>query len=363
MVESAFFNPDIIIGKSTKYNLVSDAAYKFERYVDINLQEFALRRFINIIKDHAKIKSIAIKREGTSEFTNKKINRDYSRINNILGTSLDKEYIDNILNSLGFSLREDFIVPSWRFDIESINDLAEEVARVIGYDNIPISNLTIPEKTKNKDSNSKVNKIRNYLVKKGFNEVINNPFVATNETGAIKVDNPLDSNKNFLRLNLVNSLIKNLDFNEKRQKEVIKLFEISDIYLKDENKKIISKKVLSMIISGRQGLNYKYFNRKLDESYLKEISSYFGLDETYIKEIDRSLLDSKIKNKIYNIECMISDIDVTHIDHNSSELSTYSFAKFLPISELPSSKRDISISLDNEELLEQLIETIFSLNL
>ena len=44
-----------------------------------------------------------------------------------------------------------------------------------------------------------------------------------------------------------------------------------------------------MIISGRQGLNYIYFNRKLDESYLKEISSYFGLDETYIKEIEQIL--------------------------------------------------------------------------
>ena len=61
---------------------------------------------------------------------------------------------------------------------------------------------------------------------------------------------------------------------------------------------------------------------------------------------------------------MISDIDVTHIDHNSSELEYIFICKiFTAISELPSSKRDISISLDNEELLEQLAETIFSLNL
>ena len=68
--------------------------------------------------------------------------------------------------------------------------------KVIGYDNIPISNLTIPEKTKNKDSNSKVNKIKIILLRKaqwGYKQ----SFVATNETGAIKVDNPLDSNKNF----------------------------------------------------------------------------------------------------------------------------------------------------------------------
>ena len=60
LVECAYFNPDMIIGKSTKYDLKSDASYKFERGVDINMQEFALRRFIQIVNEHANIKSISI---------------------------------------------------------------------------------------------------------------------------------------------------------------------------------------------------------------------------------------------------------------------------------------------------------------
>ena len=69
-----------------------------------------------------------------------------------------------------------------------------------------------------------------------FNEVINDPFIANSFENSIKVDNPLDSNKKFIRLNIIDSLINNLDFNEKRQKDSIKIFEISDIYYLNKKK-------------------------------------------------------------------------------------------------------------------------------
>ena len=61
LVECAYFNPESIIGKSIKYNLISDAAHKFERGVDIASQELVLRRFARVVQDHAKIKSIKFK--------------------------------------------------------------------------------------------------------------------------------------------------------------------------------------------------------------------------------------------------------------------------------------------------------------
>ena len=67
---------------------------------------------------------------------------------------------------------------------------------------------------------------------------------------AVKVDNPLDSNRQFLRLNIIDSLISNLDYNEKRQKESIKLFEISDIYKKNK------------ITKPKQSNFYNYFWKK-----------------------------------------------------------------------------------------------------
>ena len=70
IVECAYFNPDMIMGKSIKYDLISDASYKFERGVDILMHDFALRRFIRIVQDHASIKSISIQTNDYHDYKN-----------------------------------------------------------------------------------------------------------------------------------------------------------------------------------------------------------------------------------------------------------------------------------------------------
>ena len=359
LVECGFFNPDIIIGKSLKYDLVSDAAYKFERGTDINIHETALRRFIKIVQDHAKIESISIKKFSSEKHTIRSIDCDYHGINRVLGTSYSDVYINNILARLGFKINKQFIIPSWRVDIESINDIAEEVARVVGYDNINISQLNAKDQVRLKNINSKVNYIRGYMKRNGFNEVINDPFVPHNQSDSISVINPLDSNRQFLRTNLINSLIKNLDFNEKRQKDSIRLFEISNIY-KNGNQ-ITNKKFLSIIISGRQGLDYKNFNKKLDINYLKVIIKNMGLNESHINEINRDSFSSKLKNKIYYVEVEVDDLNIASIE--DIKIENNKFEKISKISEFPLSFRDISLSLDNSEILEEVIKSVINIDL
>ena len=350
----------MIIGKTIKYDIVSDAAYKFERGTDPCIHNLALRRFIQIVKDHAHIKSIEIYSNKNSNFISKYLDRDYTKINNILGTNFEDKSIDKILKSLGFQIEEKFQIPSWRSDIESINDLAEEVARVYGYNNIESSDINLLTNI-TKNINSKVNKIRNFMINNGFNEVINDPFVGDKQDQSVQIDNPLDSNRKFLRSNVINSLVYNLDFNEKRQKESIKLFEISDIYAKNNTAEPL--KIFSLVASGRQGQHYSIFNKALDKNYLIELANKIGLDELYVQEYSRSLLNSKKKNKIFYIECDISNINEDLIEHQSLKKREIKFNKFKAISELPSSIRDISLSLNNENILEQLIESVFQIEL
>ena len=73
-------------------------------------------------------------------------------------------------------------------------------------------------------------KLKNLLIKNGFHEVINDPFTAESNEDSIEIDNPLDSSRKFLRTSLKKSLLENLLYNERRQQDSIKLFEISDIY-------------------------------------------------------------------------------------------------------------------------------------
>ena len=218
LVECAYFKPEEIIGKSVKYDIKSEASHKFERGVDPNSQDNTLRRFIKVVSEHANIKEMSIVSYDYMDNNIISLPVDINKINKIIGIKISENDYLNYLTKLGFIVENGYIkVPSFRSDIKTQNDLAEEVARVIGYDNIARTeiNICINEKQSYKDIE---NKLRYFLLDHGFYEVINSPFVNFSSKEAIRVDNPLDSNKSFLRTNLTNSLVENLLYNERRQK-------------------------------------------------------------------------------------------------------------------------------------------------
>ena len=270
LVECAYFTPESIIGKTIKYNLKSDAAHKFERGVDITSQENILRRFISVVEDHATIKSLKMKIFTYHEFQEKILPLKTKKINEILGTDLTEQAYTDILVKLGFEINKQIVVPPYRHDISSQNDLSEEIARIIGYDSI--ESIPLKLTSRNKSDQNKISKMEDFFAKNGFSEVINFPFTANKDKKSILIDNSLDSNRKNLRTSLKDSLIENLLFNERRQKDSIKLFEISDVYLKAKD--IHYQKRLGIIISGRRGHNHRDFSKKLDRNYLNEILNF-----------------------------------------------------------------------------------------
>lgn len=359
LVECAFFKPETIIGKSIKYNLVSDAAHKFERGVDIQAQEKVLRRFIEIVKDHASIKHIRIQTFKYDDEQKKVIPINITRINKILGIDLEeKEYL-KYLSNLDFRIDKAIIVPSHRHDISSQNDLAEEIARIIGYNNIESKPLEISNQViKNKNN---VDKVKNYLIKNGFFEVINYPFTKNLEKKSILIDNPLDSRRNNLRTHLKDSLLDNLIYNERRQKDAIKFFEISDVYSKDHQ--IIQETKLGIIISGRRGNNYLDFSQKLDGAYLDELLNKNSDNPPFIiEEISRVDLKSKRKDKIFYTEILIDNLPENILKDNESNINQINFIKYKPVSEFPSSTRDFSFSIKDFNKYETVINYLSDLN-
>jgi phenylalanyl-tRNA synthetase beta chain len=345
LVECAYFNPESIIGKSIKYNLISDAAHKFERGVDIESHEMVLRRFIKVTQDHTKIKSIKFKSFTEEHRQGLTIPLDVKKINKILGTSLkSNEYLMH-LKGLGFEISNEIKVPSYRHDIKTNNDLAEEIARVIGYNNIKSTPLNL-NKTNNDTSDDKVARLESLLVNNSFVEVINFPFTAKKEKESINIDNPLDSNRSNFRTSLRDSLINNLLYNERRQKESIKLFEISDIYKKDIE--IKQQKKLGLIVSGRLGNNYNDFSKKLDFEYLYNLLNKDLKEDIFdITEIDRNTLDTKRKDKIYYVEISLDDIPNSFFSNLVINKKAINFATYKTVSEYPSSSRDFSFSIEN----------------
>ena len=358
IIECAFFRPESVVGKSIKYGINSEAAHKFERGVDPECHERVLRRFVKIISEHANIINLELISHKYEESQLHQILIDVNKINKIIGININiDEYIEYLLR-LGFLVKGNYIeVPSFRSDIKTQNDLAEEVARVIGYDNIPRSEIKIPANVSKR--NNIENKIRYFLLDHGFYEVINSPFVNVSSEYSIKVDNPLDSNRRFLRTNIINSLVDNLLFNERRQKDSVKLFEISDVYSAEGN--LQKSRKLSIIASGRVGLNYQEFSTKISIKYLSTIFAEILPNITFdFKTISRDKLDTKLKSEIIYLEIdveMLSD-DVLHYVELSKPAKE--FIQYKPISELPSSYKDISYSIRNYNKVDDLQNLIFN---
>jgi phenylalanyl-tRNA synthetase beta chain len=363
IVECAHFNAEEIIGKSVKYDIKSDAAHKFERGVDPLCHEEVLRRFIQIVSDHANIKNLEIYKDTFVDYAPIKIPFDEKKISNILGISNHKDTFEEYLLKLGFEILDNvIIVPSYRNDVKNLNDIAEEIARVIGYNNIPATSFQMSPANAVTDIKILEQNVKDFLIKNGFFEVVNNPFVNVEEDYAIKVDNPLDSNRQFIRTNLEKTLIENLLYNERRQQDSIKLFEISDIYSIDSNLK--TKKVLGIICSGRVGKNYLDFSKKINIKYvrnlIKELLPGTNINPT---NIDRKSLNTKLNNEIIYLELELNsfnDLSADLISYQKRHSKDHNFIKYSPVSEFPSSSRDLSFSIKNIDKYYEIQEYLLA---
>ena len=366
LVECAYFKPQEILGKARKYNLSSDAAYKFERGVDYLCQEDVLRRFLQIVCDHTKVKSVSFYSE-QSKTTLAEIPYDSAKLNSVIGINVKEQEQLSYLSALGFHAGKNMTVPAHRSDIDQLNDLAEEVTRMIGYNNIPSQVLALPVMAK-KQKRSFEELVGNYLVNQGCFEVINNPFTDFEGKEAIAVDNPLDKQRAMLRTCLMNSIRTNIAYNQNRQKDSIKFFEFSDIY-----KNSGTERRFALAISGRVNKNAKEFNAQLDYAHLKglvnsicndilkvqptfeltnkrgydfyESLSLNGIEIGGLGKISKDTIESKVKTPVFACELTIDNLIVPD-------------NKFTPTSDFPASYRDLSFSLSDLDKVRTLTKLI-----
>lgn len=357
LVECGFFNPEAIIGKSVQYDIQSEASYKFERGVDPECHKTALKRFLQIIEDHSNIIKASIYSSNQQQFKNIIVPFDYQKINKIIGTNISLNKMKNYFDRLGFKIigNEKIEVPSHRNDLKNINDLSEEIARCVGYDNICSNDMNINLANVKDISIERERKLKNLLIHYGFNEVINNPFTNIENEDSVIVDNPLDVNRKYLRVNLKDSLIENLIYNERRQKDSIKLFEISNTYKLDSK----NQRYIGIIVSGRVGNNYLDFSKKLDSKYLLNIfKKYFPDNEFIIENIDRQTIGSKLKTEICYLEIRLENILNKNLDRISLNHSPKQFNQYSQISEYPNSLRDISFAVKDAVAYKKLEKLI-----
>jgi len=247
-LESAFFAPAAIAGKARALGLSTDAAYRYERGVDFELQRKALERATQLIVAICGGQPGPVIEAAAPESLPRRqpVRLRIPRVARILGVDLGAARVEALIRGLGFPCErsgETLTVtpPSWRFDIEIEEDLIEEIARLHGYDNIPapppqarLAMLPVPETQRS------AMQVRRLLAERGYHEVVNYSFVAQDweadfagNAAPIRLANPIASQMSVMRSSLIGGLVGVLQGNLKRQIERVRIFEIGRVFFAD----------------------------------------------------------------------------------------------------------------------------------
>ncbi|MGH8695855.1 MAG: phenylalanine--tRNA ligase subunit beta [Burkholderiales bacterium] len=249
-LESAFFYPEAIAGRARRYNFTSDAAHRFERGVDFANEVEGIERATALILDVCggepgpTVDTVARLPERAP------VRMRVARAHKVIGVAVPADEMADIFRRLGSALRregsgrdEAFVVtpPSYRFDIEIEEDLIEEVARVHGFDRIPVHPPVAPAVMHAPaEARRSLHEVRARLAASDYTEVINFSFVDAEwerdfagNAAPIRLVNPIASQLAVMRTTLIGSLVANVRYNLNRKLSRVRVFEVGRVFLRD----------------------------------------------------------------------------------------------------------------------------------
>jgi phenylalanyl-tRNA synthetase beta chain len=389
--ESANFDGTNIRISSQKLGLRTEASARFEKDLDPNLCEMAVDRACYLIE---KLNAGEVMK-GTIDIYNEKIEPvslqvNYNWINNFLGTKIPQDEMAECLNRLelntkieGEDLKID--VPTFRSrDIKIKEDIAEEVARIYGYDNVPSTIIKSVSTRGGKNTKQKLDdEVLRALTSSGLNQSISYSFISRKVfdrillpknsvlRNAVVIKNPLGEDYSIMRTTTIPSMMESLSRNYSRKNELARLFEIGKVYIpnKDVNKLPQEKNIVTIGIYGK----VNYFDLKgIVENILEVLKiERFSFEREsgnpsfhpgktaslYIKkdfvgvlgEIHPNVLDNYgVDEKCYIAEL---DLDVLYKYANWNK-------EYKPLPKFPAVTRDLAILVDEDVLVKEIEDVI-----
>ncbi len=242
-LESAFFSPEVIAGKSRRIGFGSDSSYRFERGVDFANGINALERATQLVLDICGGEAGPVVEACAELPARKPVKLRVSRVAKLLGIALPAEEILALLRRLSLTCELDGNIitveaPSYRFDIEIEEDLIEEVARLYGYDNIPLKPAAtrlfmLPQPGNQRGKRD----LRDIMVGRDYQEAVTYAFVDAKweadyagNASPVRLMNPIASQMSVMRSTIFGGLINALKHNINRKRERVRLFEIGRVF-------------------------------------------------------------------------------------------------------------------------------------
>ena len=264
-LECAYFSPLSIAGRARACGLHTDAAHRYERGVDYELQRKAMERASELLLDIVGGEPGPIT-EATGMLPERSIvELRFGSIEKCLGVNISAHDAIDILSRLGFkilsqgdeSIRVE--VPSYRFDVSIEADLIEELARIFGYDNIPqTAGMSSQRFPKSSETSIETNRVRDHLVALGYQEIISYSFIdpilsdlVSGGEPAIPLQNPISEEMGVMRRSLLPGLLSIYQHNAKRKHGRVRFFETGLVFDNREGE-IQQEARLGGLIAGSQ---------------------------------------------------------------------------------------------------------------
>jgi phenylalanyl-tRNA synthetase beta chain len=245
-VEAAFWWPDAIRGRARRYNFATDAAHRFERGVDFATTAEHVEYITRLILDICGGEPGPVDDTIVNLPSRAPVAMRIARCRKVLGVDVGADDMAASFSRLGLEFqrsRDAFVVtpPSFRFDLETEEDLIEEVARLFGYARIPADPPLAPARMQPKvEARRSSHDVRRLLATLGYQELVNYSFVDAevekdfaDGAEAIGVVNPISTQMSVMRSSLLGGLVSVLQYNLNRKASRARLFEIGRVFRRD----------------------------------------------------------------------------------------------------------------------------------
>ena len=368
IVEAANFDAVAVRKTSTKIGIKTDSSKRFENNISSEKAIEGMKYFLKLLKKEDPDVSIGeINDQNFSNESEKTMEVPFKKVKGMLGGDITDEEIVDCLNRVGLKseMAGDIIlvrVPVERKDINIVEDIAEEVGRIFGYDKIK---GTLPEIKKLYTVNKNIsvqNKVRNFLFKKGFSEVVT---YSLKEEGEVKLANPLASDKGALRKNLSDSIEEKLSFNlhsaDLLNTNEIRIFEIGTVFKKDTESKSLAIGVAYKKAKGKARPNdeIKILRDELFASLNLNLNTVCTIDDTggLIMAGNKQVGTINNKDGIFEIDLdfvtgLIKENEDTFVETDSK------LEKYQPFSVYPFIVRDIAVFVPGETKQKEILKII-----
>lgn len=395
-LESAYFNPGSIRKSGKQHGLKTDASFRFERGTDSEMTINALKRAANLILELAGgVLSMDVVDIYPKKIEPFKVSFSYHNCQELIGKEIDRTIIKKIILNLGIEIETEggdgllLKVPSYKSDVMREADVIEEVMRIYGYNNVEVSkniSYTAFNEVKNFDTLLE-NKVGSLLEGFGFHEImglsLSKESLYEASSDLVRVVNPLSSDLNVLRADMVYSGLEAIAYNVNRKNGDLKLFEVGRTYqlANSEAWKYTEQKQLSLFVSGNLFSENPYgLKQESSFAYLKGVVNNLfekcGVSELKIVDSENPALEYGLSylsgNKILAELGVVSKSFLKKMDVSQPVyyacfnwnilLKNFSKQKiqFEEISKYPVVRRDLALLIDKAIKYSQIEELAFN---